>query len=363
MVAKNEYRAGSSSNQEYLLHLELMPKDSGDRDAMAKIEVIVSHVPSAQDERYHINAAGLDSSRWVVISRWLECINPKSAGSLAIKEQAAVTDFVNNQDAALIIPELSGAKIRRTPDGKFSVYDLIRICTGNKNPRQFWWGDKSERKNRQKGLVERYPEVVRKSDNFQFPGKGQKETPVADLENCLYILGLLPGECGKSYREKAANLVRRYIQGDADLGMEMIIRDHNKERVDRAKKRLLVCDTNKEASELARKNGVPPSQVHNDRYRGLYQMNASQLREDGKISKNKTPLDAMSTYDLTLNSLANMMALQCENPNAIMGVSVGLRDLHESKTGKQLKPVWEERSLRPDQARKVLSDGQMELPV
>jgi hypothetical protein len=354
MVTKKGYCAESTAQKkdEFILHLELMPNDSSDQSSMVKLEVIVAHSPSQKDERYYIDAAGLDSSRWVVVTRWLECINPQSAESLTVKEQTAVTDFANNQDAAIIIPELNGAKIRRTPDGKFSVYDLIRISGGKKGEYKVW-----ER------LCKEHSEVVTKCQDFKFEGKGQRNTPVANLENCLYILGLLPGACGKSYREKAANLVRRYIEGDADLGMDMIIRDHNKERVDRAKKRLLVCDTNKEASELAMKNGVSPSQVHNDRYRGLYQMTASQLRTDGNISKNKTPLDAMSTYDLTLNSLANMMALQCENPNAIMGVSVGLRDLHESKTGKELKPTWEERSLRPDQARKVLSDGQMELPV
>jgi hypothetical protein len=355
MVTKNGYDAGTFAPKKgnFILHLELMPSKSADPSSMVKLEVMVSDAPNHKDERYYIDAAGLDSSRWVVVTRWLECINPQSAESLTTKEPSAVTDFVNAQDAALIIPELNGAKIRRTPEGKFSIYDLIRIAGGQKAPHKVW-----ER------LQKPYPELLTKCQSeYLGEGKARKKSPVATMEDCLYILGLLPGACGKSYREKAANLVRRYIQGDADLGMEMIIRDHNKERVDRAKKRLLVCDTNKEASELARKNGVPPSQVHNDRYRGLYQMNASQLREDGKISKNKTPLDAMSTYDLTLNSLANMMALQCENPNAIMGVSVGLRDLHESKTGKQLKPVWEERSLRPDQARKVLSDGQMELPV
>lgn len=354
MVTKNEYCAEGSlpKKQEYILHLELMPKDSGDRESMAKIEVQVSYVPSAQDERYHIDAAGLDSSRWVVVSRWLECINPESAESLTAKEYTAVTNFATKSDVALVIPELNGAKIRKTEDGCFSVYDLIRIAGGKKGERKVW-----ER------LCKDHPELVTKCHNFKFPGKGQRNTPVANLENCLYILGLLPGACGKSYREKAANLVRRYIEGDAELGMEIMIRDHNKERFDRAKKRLLVCDTNKEASELAIKNGVSPSQVHNDRYRGLYEMTASQLRKDGNISKNKTPLDAMSTYDLTLNSLANMMALQSENPNAIIGVSVGLRDLHESKTGKPLTPTWEDRALRPDQARKVLSDRQMELPI
>jgi hypothetical protein len=261
------------------------------------------------------------------------------------------TNVTKSEKIAVVIPELNGAKIRKTEDGRFSVYDLIRIA-GSKGERKVW-----ER------LCVAYPELVTKCHaEYLGEGKARKKSPVATQENCLYILGLLPGECGKSYREKAANLVRRYIEGDADLGVEMIYRDHNKERVERAKKRLLVCDTNKEAAELAAKHGVPQSQIHNDRYRGLYEMNAQQLREQGKISKGKTPLDAMSTYDLALNSVANMMALQSDNPNAILGVSVGLRDLHEAKTGKTLTPTWEERALRPAQARKVLSDGQMEMP-
>ena len=44
--------------------------------------------------------------------------------------------FVPNCD--LVIPELSGSKIRRTENGRFSVYDLIRIAGGKKNPHDTW---------------------------------------------------------------------------------------------------------------------------------------------------------------------------------------------------------------------------------
>lgn len=70
-----------------------------------------------------------------------------------------------------VIPELDNAAIRRTPDGRCSVYDLISVAGGQKNPRQAW-----ER------LIERYPEVVPKCDNFKFPGRGQRQTPVTDRE-------------------------------------------------------------------------------------------------------------------------------------------------------------------------------------
>ena len=67
----------------------------------------------------------------------------------------------------------------------------------------------------------------------------------------------------------------KYLNGDAELGAELIIRDHNKDRVERAKKRVLVTTTNKETMELAKKTGTPYAQVHNDRYRGLYQLTSS----------------------------------------------------------------------------------------
>lgn len=149
------------------------------------------------------------------------------------------------------------------------------------------------------------------------------------------------------------------------LAADILINSHNKERVDRAKQRVLVSGTNKETMELASATGTPYAQVHNDRYRGLYQMNARQLREDGGLQKNETPLDAMSTYDLTLNSLANQRAKMMGNPDAIFAVANTLREGHEKDVGSPLLPTWEEKRLRPNQARAIAysSDYQAELPI
>jgi hypothetical protein len=253
---------------------------------------------------------------------------------------------------ALVIPELNGAKIRRTEDGRFSVYDLIGVAGGKKGQREVW-----------KRLCESYPEVVTKCDNFQFQGKGQRGTPVATLENCLYILGVLPGACGKAYREKAANLVRRYIQGDADLGAEMMIRDHNKERFERAKKRLLVCETNKQTADIALEHGISPSHLHNDRYRGLYRMTAAVMREEAQVKKNETPLNAMSVRDLTMNSLVNQLVAEADNPDLAFEFGDNIRQGFERTMKKALKPIWESNQLRPEQARKILGSGQLEMPV
>ena len=261
--------------------------------------------------------------------------------------------MTNTKDTlSLIIPELNGAKIRKTEGGMFSIYDMIRIASGQKNPREVW-----------KRLQESYPEVVTKCDNFHFPGKGQRGTPIANLENCLYILGLLPGACGKSYRETSANLVRRYMEGDASLGAEIMIRDHNKERFERAKKRLLVCETNKQTADIALDHGITPSALHNDRYRGLYRMTAATMREEAGLKKTETPLNAMSVRDLTMNSLVNQLVAEADDPDLAFEFGDNLRQGFERTMKKSLKPIWENAQLRPDQARRMLAAGQMELPL
>lgn len=156
----------------------------------------------------------------------------------------------------------------------------------------------------------------------------------------------------------------KYLKGDAELGAELIIRDHNKERVERAKKRVLVTTTNKETMELAKETGTPYAQIHNDRYRGLYQMDAKQLRADGGLDKKETPLDALSEYDLVLNSLVNLRAKMLGNPNSIHQVANTVRKSHKEDFGTDLKPTWEENRLRPSQARNIAygQNYQTELP-
>lgn len=252
----------------------------------------------------------------------------------------------------LVIPGLNKAQIRKTPNGLFSIYDLIQICSGVTNPYQSWIN-----------LTEQYPEVLSKIENFQFPGQGQRLTPVTTLENCLYILGLLPGHCGKSYREKAANLVRRYLEGDAELGAEMIIRDHNHKRQERAKKRLLVCDTNKEIAEMVANFGINPGKIHNARYQGLYGKKAQDMRQEAGIKTKETPLNFLSTRDLTLNSLVNQLALESDDPNLIRDIAKGISSGIEQSMKKPLEPIYETDKLPISKAKKQLGNAQLELPL
>ena len=158
---------------------------------------------------------------------------------------------------------------------------------------------------------------------------------------------------------------KSFIESPEDFAANILINSHNKEKVERAKQRVLVSGTNKQTMELASITGTPYAQVHNDRYRGLYRMDAKQLRTDGGLDKTETPLDALSTYDLTLNSLANQRAKMMNNPNAIFAVANTLREGHEIDMGSQLKPTWEEKRLRPNQAKAIAysPEYQTELPV
>ena len=250
-----------------------------------------------------------------------------------------------DKNESLVIPELNGAKIRKTDDGRFSVYDLIRIA-GSKGERKVW-----ER------LCIAYPELVTKCHaEYLGQGKARKKTPVATLEDCLYILGLLPGECGKSYREKAANLVRRYIEGDADLGAEIIARDGDRERQKRALRRLNVVETNKAAADVVYDTGYPIGQMHDDRYRGLYQKNTKQLREDCGAKPKETPLNYMSERDLAYNYAVNLMVIESGDPNKAFEGGRGMADLHERITGKKLSPEWKDSCLNPNTARELLGE-------
>jgi hypothetical protein len=265
-----------------------------------------------------------------------------------------MTNNIVQSNFSLIIPELSGSKIRRTKDGRFSIYDLIRIAGGKKSEREVW-----------KRMCKEFSECVAKCDSVELgEGKAKKLTPVATAENCLYILGLLPGVCGQTYRESAAKIVRKYIEGDADLGAELILRDHNKGRVDRAKKRLLVCDTNKQVADLAIAYGVNPGVLHNDRYRGLYRKTAAQLREDGGVKGKGTPLDILSSRDNGMNWLANQMAVEADDPSLVFDAANGIRDLYKKTTGKELQPIFEAQSIRPSQAKLIaFGNSQMELAL
>lgn len=72
-----------------------------------------------------------------------------------------------------------------------------------------------------------------------------------------------------------------------------------------------------------------------------------------------------SAYDLNLNSLANQMALMAGSSAKVLDAATNLRQVHKNVVGQELVPQWEEKSLRPNQARAIAyaPEYQGELPL
>lgn len=100
---------------------------------------------------------------------------------------------------------LDYGEIRITPDERYSVFDVIEVIGGKKNPWDAW-----------DTLSEQFPEVLGKVEDFKFPGRGQRLTPVTNKEGLLHIIGLLPGTVGRTYREDAAKLMLSKIEKRSD---------------------------------------------------------------------------------------------------------------------------------------------------
>jgi hypothetical protein len=190
-----------------------------------------------------------------------------------------------------VIPELDNAAIRRTPDGKCSVYDLIAVVGGQKNPRDTW-----------KVLKESFPEVVGFSDNFQFPGRGQRKTPVTDREGWAYILGLLPGVMGHKYRESAAKLVIRYLDADVTLAEDIVERTQDEPGLERLEARVRGKRIRNEHTRMLMSRGVRTGREFaictNKTYIGLYGKSAKGLREQKGLGKKSNVRESMTTNEL-----------------------------------------------------------------
>lgn len=135
--------------------------------------------------------------------------------------------------------------IRTTPDKRVSIYDEIRIATGQSNPHVIW--------NR---LKKQYPEALTKCESYKFPGRGQLPTPVANKQTFLEILSLLPGETAKKFREESAKLVIRYLEGDPTLAEEVIDQQDDPDILHRLALRAKSIGVRKEFTETLRCHGA-----------------------------------------------------------------------------------------------------------
>lgn len=115
--------------------------------------------------------------------------------------------------------------IRMTAEGLPSIFDIIKVLGSQRNPHEVW-----------KRLCVTNPEVLTKCEDLQFPGPGQRETPVAKTkEDAFYILGLLPGAVGRKYREHAAKLFHDFLYDPASVANQVIdkLSEDDKKRLEK----------------------------------------------------------------------------------------------------------------------------------
>lgn len=190
--------------------------------------------------------------------------------------------------------------------------------------------------------------------------RGKGGETLAHYKLALEYAGYLDVE----FKSWMLGIIHELIAEPEKFAADILINSHNKDRVDRAKKRILCSETNKQTAFIAHNAGISIGKAHNDRYNGLYRKTASQLRADAGI-ENGTPLDVMSSRDLQMNSLTNTLAIEADDAGLLFDFANDIRDSYQKRMGKPLTPIWEEKHLRPNQAKAIAysPEYQTELPV
>ena len=124
----------------------------------------------------------------------------------AAAEPQHVSAWVQNQLQALLGTSVEA--IRTTPDRRIAVVDVARAITGS---------DAHLAAQTVRKLCEKYKDLLDRMTHIQFPGQGQRETPVTDARGIVEIILLLPGHHAALVRRQAAELLVRYLGGDVVL--------------------------------------------------------------------------------------------------------------------------------------------------
>jgi len=206
--------------------------------------------------------------------------------------------------------------IRVTPEGQPSVFDMLKTLGGQKSPWVCW--DR---------LVEAHPEVLAKCQDFRFTGQGQRITPVAkDKEAAFYILGLLPGTAGRSYRERAAKLFTAFLDNPASIAAAAVERMTEDEQ-ERLEARLKGKRTRRTFTDALRKYNVETvgfANCTNAIYVPILGNDARQLKnkiaEDKNLPiKNVKPRDHFTIQQLTDVETAERVAAGQLERNTVAG--------------------------------------------
>lgn len=119
------------------------------------------------------------------------------------QEQESIFTFRDDVDEMF-----RGHKVRYTREQpvRVSVFDVIKTITETTNPHMTF-----------ARLQLQYPDVLTKNDNLQFPGMGERLTPVCKVNEMIEIINLLPGPRAARFRQAGAKVLVRYLGGDETL--------------------------------------------------------------------------------------------------------------------------------------------------
>ena len=226
--------------------------------------------------------------------------------------------------------DFENSEIRATEDGRFSVFDVIKFC-GKKNPRDAW-----------KSLANEYIEVVAKTDNFKFSGRGQQETPVANRENILYIIGLLPGAIGKAYREESAKIFVQYLDASPELA-ESVIDRATPETLKRIEDRLKSKKIRATFTTVLQEHGVSKgwefAKCTDAIYKPILGGTTKEVKQVRSLANQESLRDQVDDFELTQIMFAESLAERKIKKNQLYGFNQC--EAAASESAKKVKEISE----------------------
>jgi prophage antirepressor-like protein len=209
--------------------------------------------------------------------------------------------------------EYNGNAIRTTNDGRFSVYDVLTafgVCSQRDCSQVF------------KRIADKHSEVLVFCQNIKFPGRGQKETPVATEDGIYQILMLCPGRRGAEFRSWASQVIkeRREEESNPELaytrGRQRAINTWKKQgKSDREiAHQIKSIESRCYFTETLKDHGVTQGShfgmITNEFYLTLFGAKASELKEQRNIPKSGRLKDSFSMTEQAANMLAEALATE-----------------------------------------------------
>jgi hypothetical protein len=139
----------------------------------------------------------------------------RSNAEATVRAEAAPDAVVQELARVLDKDAVHMPNIRKTDETppRISALDVAMAVTGK---------DNNQAARAIRDITAAHPEVKHFLFNFQFPGQGQRKTPVTDVRGIVEVVMLLPGKRAATARRQAAEILVRYMGGDVSLVGEII---------------------------------------------------------------------------------------------------------------------------------------------